>query len=287
VSTIATYPRRFASLVKIEHTVFALPFAYVGAFLAVDAVPSAHDLVWITVAMVGARSLAMALNRLVDAEIDSRNPRTAGRELPAGRLTRLQVTLFCLVSLAVFLVAVWQLAPICRWLWPIPVVGFVVYPYLKRVTWLAHLWLGAVDGLAPMGAWIAIRGDLPWQAWALGGAVAAWVAGFDLFYSLFDVDVDRAEGLHSWATRWGERGVFVGARALHLLTVWLLAAAGAGLPVDIWYWIGVAVVAALLSYEHSLVRPGDLRRLDAAFFTMNGVISVAFFAFVLVDVLTQ
>ena len=173
------------------------------------------------------------------------------------------------------------------WLWPIPVIGFVVYPYLKRVTWLAHLWLGAVDGLAPMGAWIAIRGDLPWQAWALGGAVAAWVAGFDLFYSLFDVDVDRAEGLHSWATRWGERGVFVGARSLHLLTVWLLAAAGAGLPVDIWYWIGVAVVAALLSYEHSLVRPGDLRRLDAAFFTMNGVISVAFFAFVLVDVLTQ
>jgi 4-hydroxybenzoate polyprenyltransferase len=287
MSTIATYPRRFASLVKIEHTVFALPFAYVGAFLAVDAVPSAHDLVWITVAMVGARSLAMALNRLVDAEIDSRNPRTAGRELPAGRLTRLQVTLFCVVSLAVFLVAVWQLAPICRWLWPIPVVGFVVYPYLKRVTWLAHLWLGAVDGLAPMGAWIAIRGDLPWQAWALGGAVAAWVAGFDLFYSLFDVDIDQAEGLHSWATRWGERGVFVGARVLHLLTIWLLAAAGAGLPVDIWYWIGVAVVAALLSYEHSLVRPGDLRRLDAAFFTMNGVISVAFFAFVLVDVLTQ
>jgi 4-hydroxybenzoate polyprenyltransferase len=287
MSTIATYPRRFASLVKIEHTVFALPFAYVGAFLAVDAVPSAHDLVWITVAMVGARSLAMAVNRLVDAEIDSRNPRTAGRELPAGRLTRLQVTLFCLISLAVFLVAVWQLAPICRWLWPIPVIGFVVYPYLKRVTWLAHLWLGAVDGLAPMGAWIAIRGDLPWQAWALGGAVATWVAGFDLFYSLFDVEVDRAEGLHSWATRWGERGVFVGARVLHLLTIWLLAAAGAGLPVDFWYWIGVAVVAALLSYEHSLVRPGDLRRLDAAFFTMNGVISMAFFAFVLVDVLTQ
>jgi ABC-type transport system involved in cytochrome c biogenesis ATPase subunit len=186
VSVVAAYPRRFASLVKIEHTVFALPFAYVGAFLAVDAVPSAHDLVWITVAMVGARSLAMALNRLIDAEIDARNPRTAGRELPAGRLSRAQVILFCLASLAVFLIAVWQLDPICRWLWPIPVAGFVVYPYLKRVTWLAHLWLGAVDGLAPMGAWIAIRGDLPWQAWALGGAVACWVAGFDLFYSLFD-----------------------------------------------------------------------------------------------------
>jgi 4-hydroxybenzoate polyprenyltransferase len=287
VNAVAAYPRRFASLVKIEHTVFALPFAYVGAFLAVDAVPTAHDLVWITIAMVGARSLAMALNRLIDAEIDARNPRTAGRELPAGRLSRMQVMLFCLASLAVFLVAVWQLDPICRWLWPIPVVGFVVYPYLKRVTWLAHLWLGAVDGLAPMGAWIAIRGDLPWQAWALGGAVACWVAGFDLFYSLFDVEIDRAQGLHSWATRWGERGVFRGARVLHLLTVWLLAAAGAGLDVGLLYWIGIAVVAGLLSYEHSLVRPGDTRRLDAAFFTMNGVISVTFFAFVLADVLVQ
>jgi len=287
MSVLATHPRRLASLVKIEHTVFALPFAYVGALLAVNAVPSAHDLVWITVAMVGARSLAMALNRLIDAEIDARNPRTAGRELPAGRLTRTQVVLFCLVSLAVFLVAVWQLAPICRWLWPIPVAGFVIYPYLKRVTWLAHLWLGAVDGLAPMGAWIAIRGDLPWQAWTLGGAVAAWVAGFDLFYSLFDVEVDRAQGLHSWATRWGERGVFIGARSLHLLTVWLLAATGAGLDVGLLYWLGVAVVAGLLSYEHSLVRPGDLRRLDAAFFTMNGVISVTFFCFVLADVLVS
>jgi 4-hydroxybenzoate polyprenyltransferase len=287
VSVLATHPRRFASLVKIEHTVFALPFAYVGAFLAVDAVPSAHDLVWITVAMVGARSLAMALNRLIDAEIDARNPRTASRELPAGRLNRSQVGVFCLASLGVFLVAVWQLAPVCRWLWPIPVAGFVIYPYLKRVTWLAHLWLGAVDGLAPMGAWVAIRGDLPWQAWALGGAVAAWVAGFDLFYSLFDVEIDRAQGLHSWATRWGERGVFRGARVLHLLTVWFLAAAGAGLDVGLLYWLGVAVVAGLLSYEHSLVRPGDLRRLDAAFFTMNGVISVTFFAFVLADVLVQ
>ncbi len=278
-------PRRFASLVKIEHTVFALPFAYVGAFLAVDRVPGAHDLVWITVAMVGARSLAMALNRLIDAQIDACNPRTAGRELPAGRLTAAQVVAFCLASLALFLVAVWQLDPLVRWLWPIPVVAFVVYPYLKRVTWLAHLWLGAVDGLAPVGAWAAIRGDVPWQAWALGGAVAAWVAGFDLFYSLFDLEIDRAQGLYSWATRWGTGGVFAGARALHCLTVGLLVAAGAGLPVGALYWAGVGAVAVLLVYEHLLVRPGDLRRLDAAFFTTNGAISVAFFAFVLADVL--
>src|SRR5207253_10127706 len=146
-----------------------------------------------TVAMGGARSLAMALNRLIDAGLDARNPRTARRELPAGLLTRAQVVAFCAASLALFLVAVYQLDPLVRWLWPIPVVAFVVYPYLKRVTWLAHLWLGAVDGLAPVGAWAAIRGNVPWQAWALGGAVAAWVAGVDLFYSLFDLEIDRAD----------------------------------------------------------------------------------------------
>jgi 4-hydroxybenzoate polyprenyltransferase len=281
--TVAAYPRRFASLVKFEHTIFALPFAYVGAFLAVDGVPSAHDLLWITVAMVGARSLAMGLNRLIDAGIDARNPRTAGRELPAGLLSGAQVLAFCLLSLAAFLVAVYQLDPLVRWLWPIPVAGFVIYPYLKRFTWLSHLWLGAVDGLAPVGAWVAITGELPLEAWLLGGAVAAWVTGFDLFYSLLDVEVDRRERLHSWATRFGENGVFIGARALHALTVLLLAAAGVGLEVGVAYWLGVLVVAGLLVYEHSLIRPGDLRRLDTAFFTMNGVISVAFFCFVALD----
>jgi 4-hydroxybenzoate polyprenyltransferase len=281
--SVAAYPRRFASLVKFEHTVFALPFAYVGAFLAVDGVPSAHDLVWVTVAMVGARSLAMGLNRLIDAGIDARNPRTVKRELPAGLLSAAQVLVFCLLSLAAFLIAVFQLDPLVRWLWPIPVAGFVIYPYLKRFTWLSHLWLGAVDGLAPVGAWVAITGELPLEAWLLGGAVAAWVAGFDLFYSLLDVEVDRRERLHSWATRFGERGVFAGARALHAMTVILLVLAGLGLDVGIAYWLGVLVVAGLLVYEHLLIRPGDLRRLDTAFFTMNGVISVAFFGFVLVD----
>jgi 4-hydroxybenzoate polyprenyltransferase len=281
--TVAAYPRRFASLVKFEHTIFALPFAYVGAFLAVDGVPGAHDLLWVTVAMVGARSLAMGLNRLIDAGIDARNPRTAGRELPAGVLSVAQVLVFCLLSLAVFLIAVYQLDPLVRWLWPIPVAGFVIYPYLKRFTWLSHLWLGAVDGLAPVGAWVAITGELPLEAWLLGGAVATWVAGFDLFYSLLDVEIDRRERLHSWATRFGESGVFAGARVLHVLTVVLLIAAGLGLEVGVAYWLGVLVVAALLVYEHSLIRPGDLRRLDTAFFTMNGVISVAFFLFVAVD----
>jgi len=266
--TALRYPRLFASLVKIEHTIFALPFAYIGAFLAVDGVPSAHDLFWITVAMLGARSLAMALNRLIDAGIDARNPRTAGRELPRGALTAVQVVLFCAVSLAVFLVAVFQLAPIVHWLWPIPVAGFVLYPYLKRWSALSHFWLGAVDGLAPLGAWAAITNTLPWEAWALGGAVALWVAGFDLLYALFDLDVDRAQRLHSVPARYG----------VEVLT-------GLGLPVGAFYWTGVAAVAALLVYEHSLVSPRDWSRLDLAFFTMNGVMSVTFFAFVLVDVL--
>src|SRR5947209_2148529 len=257
MSTAAmTYPRRFASLVKIEHTVFALPFAYVGALLCVNRIPSAHDLVWITLAMIGARSLAMGLNRLIDSAIDARNPRTAGRELPSGLLSRAQVAVFCLASLALFLVAVFQLDPIVRWLWPIPVAAFVVYPYLKRWTWLSHLWLGAVDGLAPIGAWVAITGRLPWPAWALGGAVALWVAGFDLFYALFDADVDRAQQLHSWATRFGDRGVFAGARLFHAATVGLLVAVGLGLPLGSLYWVGVAAVAVLLGYEHSLVAPG-------------------------------
>jgi len=285
IEAAVAYPRRFASLVKVEHTLFALPFAYVGALLAVDGVPRARDLLWITAAMVGARSLAMGLNRLIDAGLDAANPRTAGRELPSGLLRSWQVGLFCIGSLGLFLLAAFMLDPLVRWLWPIPVLAFVVYPYLKRFTWLCHAWLGAIDGLAPVGAWVAIRGDLPWQAWALGGAVAVWVAGFDLFYSLLDVEVDRRLRLHSWATRFGERAVFGAARILHAATVGLLCVAGLGLPVGLLYWVGVGVVAVLLVYEHAIVRPGDLRRLDAAFFTTNGVIALAFLAFVLGDAL--
>jgi 4-hydroxybenzoate polyprenyltransferase len=233
--------------------------------------------------MVGARSLAMALNRLIDAGIDARNPRTAGREIPSGQLSTAQVAVFCAASLALFLVSVWQLAPKTHFLWPIPVAMFVIYPYLKRFTWGCHLWLGAADGLAPVGAWVAITNHLPWQSWVLGLAVTFWVGGFDFFYALFDVDVDRREGLHSIATRFGARGAFLGARLAHAATVAALVVAGLGLDVGVLYWLGVLLVAALLVYEHSLVGPDDLRRLDAAFFTMNGVISVAFAVFVIAD----
>jgi 4-hydroxybenzoate polyprenyltransferase len=285
-SATASLPRRFASLVRIEHTVFALPFAYVGAFLAVDGFPGWGNLLWVTVAMVGARTLAMGLNRLIDAELDARNPRTATREIPSGLLTRTQVWGLCGAALAVYLIAVVQLDPVVRWLWPIPVALFVAYPYLKRFTWLCHLWLGACTGLAPVGAWIAVTGTAPWEAWALFAAQGLWVAGFDLFYALFDVDHDRAVGLRSWATRWGERGVFAGARAFHALAVALLAAVAVGLSSGLFMWLGIIAVAGLLLYEHTIVRPGDTRRLDAAFFTVNGVISIVFFVFVAIDTLS-
>jgi 4-hydroxybenzoate polyprenyltransferase len=173
---------------------------------------------------------------------------------------------------------------VVRWLWPIPVAMFVVYPYLKRFTWLGHFWLGAVDGLAPVGGWVAVTGELPLEAWLLGAAVATWVAGFDLFYAIFDIEIDRAQGLHSFPARFGVPATFWGARALHAATVAFLAAAEVGLGAGVFYWLGVAAVGALLGYEHAIVSPGDLRRLDTAFFTMNGVISIVFFGFCLADV---
>ena len=181
--TTAVTARRFVSLVKFEHTIFALPFAFVGAMLSIGEVPSAATLGWVTLAMVGARSLAMALNRLIDAEIDARNPRTAAREIPSGLLSNIQVLAFCGLALAVFLFATWQLDPVVRWLWPIPVLAFVLYPYTKRFTWLCHLALGLATGLAPIGAWLAVSGDADLAPFLLWFAVALWIGGFDVIYA--------------------------------------------------------------------------------------------------------
>ncbi|MFN8222729.1 MAG: UbiA-like polyprenyltransferase [Gaiellales bacterium] len=279
----APLPLRLARLVKLEHTVFALPFALIGALLASGGSPGWANVGWIVAAMAGARTLAMALNRLVDAELDARNPRTAVRELPSGALTRVQVAVLCLAAVALYVLSTWQLNAAVRWLWPIPVVLFVVYPYLKRFTWLCHLWLGASLGLAPVGAWAAVAGTFPLESWAIGGAVTLWVAGFDLFYALLDLEHDREAGLSSWATRFGVRGVFRGAVVLHVGTVALLVAAGIGLELGLWYFLGVTAVAGLLAYEHSLVSPDDLRRLNTAFFTVNGVISVVLLCFVILE----
>jgi len=279
----AVYARRFVSLVKLEHTVFALPYAYTGAILALGEVPSASQIFWITVAMVGARSLAMALNRLIDSGIDARNPRTARREIPAGLLSRSNVIAFAIASLFVFLVAVWQLAPITRWLWPIPVAGFVIYPYLKRFTWLCHPFLGAVDGLAPVGGWVAVTNHVDPTSFLLGGAVALWIGGFDIIYATMDLEIDRAQGLHSIPRRFGIATALRITRVFHLLSVVLLVWLGIALGLGPLYYLGVAVVAALLAYENSIVSADDLSRVDMAFLTMNGVIALVFLAGVLAD----
>jgi 4-hydroxybenzoate polyprenyltransferase len=279
------YARRFVSLVKLEHTVFALPYAYAGAVLAAGEVPAAQTLAWITVAMVGARSLAMSLNRLIDAGIDARNPRTARRELPAGLLTPVQVAAFAAASLAVFLVAVWQLPAITHLLWPIPVAGFVIYPYLKRFTWLCHPFLGAVDGLAPVGGWIAVTGTLDWQPFLLGGAVALWIGGFDIIYATMDLEVDEREGLHSIPRRFGIGTALLLTRIAHAGSVALLIWLGIDLGLGPLYWLGLAVVAVLLAYENSIVSEDDLSRVDMAFLGMNGVIAIVFLAGVLADAL--
>jgi 4-hydroxybenzoate polyprenyltransferase len=278
------FAQRFVNLVRLEHTVFALPYAYVGAILAVDGWPGISVLGWITVVMVGARSFAMAVNRLVDAAIDARNPRTAGRELPAGRLRRSQVVAFALASLAVFGAGLSQLPVITRWLAPIVIVAMVVYPYLKRFTPLCHLWLGIVDGLAPVGGWVAVTGHFQLAAWLLGAAVACWIAGFDIIYATMDMDVDRAQGLHSIPADYGvARGLWI-SRGLHALSVVALAGVGWSLGLGPVYAVGVVAVAALLAYEQQLVSPGDLSRVDMAFLSVNGIIALLYFGTVALDV---
>jgi 4-hydroxybenzoate polyprenyltransferase len=276
--------QRFVSLVRLEHTVFALPHAYVGAILAVDGWPGLEVLIWITVVMFGARSFAMAVNRLVDAAIDARNPRTAGRDLPAGRLGRNQVIAFALGSLVLFTVGISQLPPITRWLAPIVIVAFVVYPYLKRFTPLCHIWLGIVDGLAPVGGWVAVTGHFDIAAWLLGAAVACWIAGFDIIYATMDIEVDRAQGLHSMPADYGVATALWISRGLHALSVVALVAVGLSLSLGPVYAIGVAADALLLAYEQQLVSPNDLSRVDMAFLSVNGTIAMLYLGTVALDV---
>ena len=273
------YVRRFASLVKLEHSIFALPFAYAGAFLARLEVPGFWRMFWITVAMVSARSFGMAINRLIDAGIDARNPRTAGRELPAGRLKPYQVWLFALLSLGVLIASTFNLPAITRYLWPVVVIPMVVYPYMKRWTWLCHLMLGLADGLGPVGAWVAVTGHVTWQPFLLGIGVALWIAGFDVIYAFMDIEVDRAQGLHSIPADFGERAGLWSTRAFHLLAMVLFALAGYVQRTSFIYYVGVAACALLLFYENWLMRKADLQKVGVAFMTMNGIISVVFLFF--------
>lgn len=271
-------------LVRFSHTVFALPFALAGALLARLEWPTLATLWWILVAMVGARSLAMALNRLIDADIDAKNPRTASRELPSGRLSSQQVVVFSAVSFLLLLLAVSQLPPLTWVLWPIPVIAFVLYPYTKRMTWLCHLALGLTIGLAPMGAWIAVTGSIAPAAVLLWLAVAAWIAGFDIIYALLDIDFDRANGIRSVPERFGPDVALRITRLLHVAAIVLLAAVGFAAGAGVIYQMGVVACAAVLAYENATVDPKDEGRVQAAFGSANMVMAALFAVFVIAEV---
>jgi 4-hydroxybenzoate polyprenyltransferase len=274
-------------MIKWEHSIFALPFALCGAMLAAGGLPTAHQVAWIVVAMVAARSAAMAFNRLADASIDAANPRTSARALPAGQLTPVFVATFVVISSLVFMVAAAELNRLALWLSPVALAVLLLYSYTKRFTRWSHLVLGFALGIAPSAAWIAVRGSLDPRILLLTAAVTFWVAGFDVLYACQDFDFDRASGLHSIPRYLGiSRALWV-ARAFHVIMLLLLAALLVAFGMGKLAIAGVAVVAVLLAYEHSLVSAGDLRKLNAAFFTMNGVISVVFFAFVAGDLLLR
>ena len=283
-SDVASRPTLFARLVKIEHSVYALPFAYAGAFLAAGGWPTWSQVIWITVAMVGARSAAMALNRLIDAGIDARNPRTAQRELPAGRLGRREVWAFTVVSVVLLVVAAFNLSEPCRYLWPIPLAAFVLYPYTKRFTWFCHYFLGLTLGLAPAAAWIAVTGSLAPEAWLLFFAVGLWVGGFDVLYAVFDLEFDREQGLHSLPVSIGARGAVVVSAVSHVVTIALLAAVGALAGLDWIYWAGLVLVAALLAWPHIDIARRGLRQVGMGFMTINGAVGLLYGAVVVLAV---
>lgn len=274
-------------MIKWEHSIFALPFALCGAVLAADGVPSLRLLTWIVVAMVSARSAAMAFNRLADATIDAANPRTQSRALPAGTLTPAFVSTFVIVSSAVFVFAAWQLNRLTFLLSPVALGILLLYSYTKRFTRWSHLVLGFALGIAPAAAWIAVRASLDPRILLLTAAVVFWVGGFDVLYACQDFEFDSQAGLHSIPRYCGIATSLWIARAFHLTMLLLLVAAVLSFGLGKLALIGVAVVAVLLGYEHSLVSHDDLSKLNAAFFTMNGVISVVFFAFVAADVLLR
>jgi 4-hydroxybenzoate polyprenyltransferase len=274
-------------MIKWEHSIFALPFALCGAMLAAGGWPTAHQLAWIIVAMVAARSAAMAFNRVADAAIDAANPRTRTRALPAGTLTPAFVTTFVVVSSAIFILAASQLNHLSLILSPLALAVLLLYSYTKRFTRWSHLVLGFALGMAPAAAWIAVRGSLDPRILLLTAAVTFWVGGFDVLYACQDYEFDRDSNLHSIPRYIGIRGALIVARLFHLVMLSLLIALLVTFGLGKLAVAGVVAVALLLLYEHSLVHPTDLSKLNAAFFTMNGVISVVFFVFIAGDLLLR
>ncbi|HEU4588065.1 MAG TPA: UbiA-like polyprenyltransferase [Gemmatimonadales bacterium] len=278
---------RYVNFVKLPHTVFALPFALLGVIGASrQARVTGREVALVVVAFSAARWVAMAFNRIADRAFDARNPRTRNRELPTGALSLGQAWASVVIAAVVFLGAAWLLNPLCFLLAPVALAWVMTYSLSKRFTWWPHLWLGLSLAIAPVGGWLAVTGAWSEPAWLLFAivlGVATWVAGFDMFYALPDEGFDRNEGLRSAVVRLGQRRAILAAKLLHGVTIPALALFGWGAGFGAWYYAGLVVAAAILAYEHQLVRPGDLSRLDAAFFTMNGVMSLTVFAFALVD----
>jgi 4-hydroxybenzoate polyprenyltransferase len=278
---------RYVNFVRLPHTVFALPFALLGVLAASRmAAVSVRTVALVVVAFTAARWAAMGFNRIADRAFDARNPRTRNRELPRGALTLTQAWVSVILAAAIFVAAAALLNPICLLLSPVALAWVLGYSLAKRFTWWPHLWLGLGLAIAPVGGYLAVAGRWSQPAWtllAITVAVATWVAGFDIFYALPDEGFDRSEGLHSAVVRLGESRAILFAKVLHGITIPALALFGWGAGFGLWYYAGVLAAAGILAWEHRLVRPGDLSRLDAAFFTMNGVMSLTVFAFALVD----
>jgi 4-hydroxybenzoate polyprenyltransferase len=282
--------KAFLRLVMIEHSVFALPFAYIASLTAMFQLDrNIHwgRLLLVTIAMVGLRTFAMACNRIIDREIDARNPRTAGRELVTGAVSVKSAWTGALIAVVVFLGAAAALNPLCLALAPIAVIPMVVYPYGKRFTNFPHAILGLAQAMGPVGAWIAITGQWSWDAVILGLAVGIWIGGFDLIFACQDVDADRAHGVLSVPARFGVPAALYGARASHLVTAVLLAWYALATDAGGFFWTGLVIVAAAFLYEHTIVKPNDLSRLNRAFFTVNGFIGIALFGCALLDLLVR
>lgn len=270
--------------IRFEHTIFALPFAYLGMVLAARGLPTLWQFIWITLAMASARTLAMSLNRLIDRELDARNPRTMHRPLPRGAISAHAVIAIAFASLVIFEFAAWQLNELCFALSPLALIFLVGYHYTKRFTWLCHWILGFTDGIAAAGGWVAVRASFDPLALLLWFAVTVWIAGFDLIYACQDVEVDRRDGLQSVPARFGIATALTLARVNHALTVLALAVVGVVAQLGIAFWIGLGVVAFLLAYENAIVKPNDLSRLNLAFFNVNGYISVIMLVSALVGI---
>ncbi len=273
-------------MIKFEHSIFALPFAYLGMVLAAGGIPDAATILWVTLAMIGARSFAMALNRLLDLNVDRSNPRTASRALPQGRVSVPEVMAFLAASLGGFFFAVMMLPPLCRRLWPVVLIPMALYSMTKHVTWLCHFVLGLCLALAPAGAWVATVNTLPPPGvWLLALAVLLWTAGFDIIYSCQDYAFDCSAGLRSVPVRFGIASALRAAKILHALTVVLFCAAGAVLGLGPVYFLGMAAVGIFLWYENSIISPDNFGRVQSSFFTMNGCVSIAVFVFAFLAVL--